>query len=117
MKFKLGELYNVTRGLNELMAIKMPAKAAYRVAKIVRVVNPELTEIEKQRVELVKKHGVADDKGNINVPEDKLPVFTAEFQELLGQEVELDIQPVTEDLLEGVTIAPNLLMALSKFIV
>lgn len=118
MKITLREIYIpiIKQELSILSNTDVSMKAAYKVAKLINKITPEFNLIEKFRVDLVNKYGVSDDKGNINVPSEKLEEFGKEFNDFLNTEIELDIEPLSEDLFDKGIIKTSILLDLGKFI-
>ena len=118
MNVTLKEVYESAQALFSLTNVKMSGKTAYRVARNLRKVAPIFDDIERKRIALVKEYAPEpDEKGNVSVPADKTEEFTAKFQEMLKSEVEVDIQPLTEALLDGVEVSPSTLLQLGIFLV
>lgn len=112
----------VTNGLlNE--KIKLPVK--YRLTDLAKKVAAEKASVEALKEELIKKHGEADETGNISIPmyidivkdeEGKIidgknnPVyleFQKEFNAVLDEEQELEYKEFTLDQFDSVESADN----------
>ena len=118
MKVTNGDVFNAREALQSLMKERLPVKISYRLAKLARKVNDQLTIIEEVRQGLVKQYGEPDEKGeNISIkPGSKnMAPFLTDLNELMGQDVEIDsdIIKLPED---GLTMEPSVLLALDKFI-
>ncbi len=70
----------------------IPVKAAYRLMKLGRKLGPHVALIDEVRVKLIKEYGTPGENGQIVVkPESKSwEKFAAAWNELLGEDVELD---------------------------
>jgi len=115
MKLKNGELWNAREPLEKLVALQLPVKTAYALAKLARKVNDQLQVISEVRNGLITKHGETVN-GRVQItPESKnWAAFVAEHDELMDQEVEIVFdKPVLPASLE---IDAVTLMALEKFI-
>ncbi len=97
MKFRLGQIQDMKEPLGRLTNEQLPLKLAFRLNKLVRNMDTNLTEIEEARVGLVKKLGVENAEGGIEIPKDKIPQFQNEFVELMNEEVEIDFTPFNID--------------------
>ncbi len=119
MKLKNGEILNVKEPLAELLAEKLPVRVSYGLAKLAAKLEDQLQVIERVRQGLFKTYGEQDPddqlRMTINPKSEQFPKFAEELGELLGQEVEIVIEPV--QLPETLDIEPRVLMALEKFIV
>lgn len=122
MKVKLKELIRAMPAMGQFSQEKLPAKAAYRVAKLVRKMNGEMEDYEKARTGMVKKHGeqVPGPEGQApgwRVKPENLEAFTREMESTLEEESELEgcIEIAWADI-EGLTLSPAVLADLHLFI-
>jgi hypothetical protein len=117
MKVSNGDIFNAREALQTLIKERLPVKVSYRLARLAKKVSDQLTIIEEVRTNLVKQYGETDENGNLSIkPGAKnMAPFLTDFNELMGQEVEIDadIIKLPED---GLTIEPSVLLALDKFI-
>ena len=131
MKLTNGDIWGSQEPLKVLIGQKFPVLVSYKLSKLVMKLNEQFKVIEEVRNGLIKKYGVADEKGQITVKPDgeNFPKFVDEFNELMSQEVE--IAPGKVKLPEKVAatcdkcnhnmdknfeIEPSILMQLDKFI-
>ena len=116
MKLTNGEIYSAKEPLQKLATERFPVKVSYALAKIVATLDGPLGLIEQVREKLIRSYGAVspDDPTQIAVTPENIPQFAAEVGELMQQEVELDIEPVT--LPETLEIEPSVLFALGKFV-
>ena len=110
------DVFGFTRPLQELSTKELSIKTSYRILKIVKQIETQLSIIEKMRVDLVKKHGGADEKGNVNISpgSDAFNAFIIDFNEVLEQPVSINIEPVP--LPDTLEISASSLLALEKII-
>ena len=120
MKLKLIEIINCNAVLNELSTNKSTnVRAVYKIAKINRELKRELELVEEQRLEIIRKYCTNDDKGR-PIIEDKQYVIPAEnskklqkeLNEFLSIEVQVNIDPLTLEDLEGFDISSRQLTEL-----
>ncbi len=98
MKIKVGELLAKRESIEKLVDTKTPAVVSFKLAKIVRVVNEELTTFDKTKNDLVKKYSKEkNDEGEdfITVDSPEMDEFMKEFDPLVNSEVELEFTPIT----------------------
>ena len=122
MKVTNSEIWAAKEPLDKLLQVKLPVKTSYQIARLVRKITEEYLVIEPVRIGLVKKYGKADDKGNISIftaPQEDQEKFVVEYNELMGQEVEIVVDKITisagqADKLE---LEPAIFLPLDKFIV
>jgi len=92
MKFRLGQIQDMKEPLGRLTNEQLPLKLAFKLNKLVRDMDSNLTVIEEERVKLVKKLGVENDDGAVEIPKDKIPQFQNEFVELMNEEVDINFE-------------------------
>jgi hypothetical protein len=114
MIFALGEVRNMKEPLGSLLDKQVPIKTAWKLNRLVKVFDKELGDIEEFRVNLIKKLGEEDAEGNVQVAEDKMEEFVKEFNELLGQEIETDFEPIDIDSFGEVSLSARDTMILEK---
>ena len=133
ISLKLFEFYNLESELNGvvnqqtgekisagLLAEKLKLTTKYWLTELAKKLAAEKTTVETLKVELIKKHGEADETGNISIPmyidivkdEDdkiidgknnpKFIEFQSEFNALLQEEKELEYKPVLLSELENI---------------
>ena len=133
ISLKLFEFYNLESELNGvvnqqtgekisagLLAEKLKLTTKYWLTELAKKVAAEKTTVETLKEELIKKHGEADETGNISIPmyidivkdEDdkiidgknnpKFIEFQNEFNALLQEEKELEYKPVNLNELENI---------------
>lgn len=117
MKLQLGEIRNMKEPMSLLLDKDLPIKVAWKLTKFVKVLDKELSEIEEFRVELVKKLGVEDKEGALQVPEGKMPEFIDSFNDLLMTEVTFEFEPVDVESLGDLQVSTKELLALDKIFV
>lgn len=108
---KLRELVVAQEALNQLLALELPAAAAFKIARAAQPIFAELQSYEQQRVRLVRQLGEAEGQQTI-VRSDKVPEFNSEMDALLQVDVDLEIKKLSPDLLGDVDISAADLMAL-----
>ena len=133
ISLKLFEFYNLDSELSGVMnqqtgekisagllAEKLKLTTKYWLTELAKKVAAEKTTVETLKEELIKKHGEADETGNISIPmyidivkdEDdkiidgknnpKFIEFQNEFNALLQEEKELEYKPVNLNELENI---------------
>ena len=117
MKVTNGEVRLMKEALEKLIALRIPASLAFKLAKLANKVNEHFNVMEIARVALVNQYGVkrADNTTNIEgaEPETKEKFWT-EFVALLNEEAEIDSEPI--ELPEKLEVETSTLMPLVKFV-
>lgn len=92
--------------LQRLSEVKLPAKQAYHVAKLIRLIKAETQHYHAQREEAIRELGDATADGSeIRVPPDKMPEFVKRLNELFAVETRIDWTPLRLADLPDVTAA------------
>ena len=89
MKLKLQQIVNSEMSLKKLIEIKLPIKIAYKLSKLVNLIQPELTIFTEQRDKLIRELGAEDKDNNVKVTDENLPKFMEELKKLT--EIEIDL--------------------------
>lgn len=79
------------------------------------IIGDEASFIEKKRIDLVKKYGVADEQGNLQVP-DGHQDFAKEFNELMISEKEVEFAPISAKDIAGLKSENRYHMILTKLV-
>lgn len=93
MKTTIEKILDARETLSRLAEKALPVKQSYRLAKVVKAVNDELSVYEGERIKLCEKYGTLNKeakKYDINDTDG----FYRDSAVLLSQEVELDVKPI-----------------------
>lgn len=93
MKTTIEKILDSRETLSRLAEKALPVKQSYRLAKLVKAVNDELSIYEGERIKLCEKYGTLNKqakKYDINDTDS----FYRDSAVLLSQEVELDVKPI-----------------------
>jgi len=115
MKVTLEQIKNSHEAVKKLLNTELPVRAAFRLSNLAKATVDLIERIEETRMELVKKYGKEDAKGNFNVEAEKVEEFYKEFNEFLQEEVTLTLEPLNIDLIEGVKLTTIELISLEPF--
>lgn len=119
MKVTLGKINASVDALRKVSDMELPIRIAYRIGKALSKISEEQLEFDKHRQKLFEKYGekVKDDEGNetdrIQVPRENMEKFIGELEELLGEQVDIDAEPIMLDDLEDIRLTPLEMSALS----
>ena len=129
MKVTNREISNSRESLGILSRVKLPILVSLQVAKVASKLNEPMEVIENVRNGLVNQYGQQQGSKEtvVIMPNDLLnrPIspdwekFVGEFNELMSQEVEIDIEKIKlPQEVDGkpLQIEPSILIALEKFI-
>lgn len=122
MKVLNREIFEAKEPLERLIQLPLPVKTSLEVARFANKLSDELRAIEEVRMGLFRKYGSPSEDGCQLVVEetsDKYPKFLSELDELMMQETEVVVGPISlPPEVDGkpLNIEPSILMALEKFV-
>lgn len=115
IKIRLHKLLEAKESLQKLSVIELPLKTSYKLAKMIKKINEELSFFEDERLKLCKKYGKFDEATTTYMVEDaNMFEFKKEFTELLNIEAEFDCERIL--LPDTIVIKPIDLIALDDLI-
>ena len=95
MKITLAEVKSLESILSKIFNKEVNIKIAYRLGSLLKKLNEEMLLLEENRVKLIKKYGIEDEKTKqIQVAPGKTDDFYKEFNELLSLQIEIDFEPI-----------------------
>lgn len=110
-----------------LMNEKMPVKAAYKMKRYADKLDQRTRDLREFMQMALQKYGDLDENGNPKIEnnEEGIPVgyklkdsdaFKVEVDGFMGEEFEIEVNPLYAAELDAVTISPNDLIVLEPFI-
>ena len=124
IEIKIQDLLNSTDALQKLSKMNLKARLAWQVAKLLKVVDEEMQDFNKTRVEVIRKYGnkdengelITDEKGNCKVEGENLGSFTKELNELTDTMLSLNVNRLKIKELEELDFTPAEMVQLEPFI-
>lgn len=124
IKVKISELLNSTETLQKLAQKDFKAKLAWSIARLLKSAETEIQSFNETRMNLIKKYGekdendelITDENGNCKIVPDSISTFTAELNELMDTEVEINGNKLKMELLEDINFTPSDMAALEPFV-
>ena len=113
MKIKLSKIVSSVPAFKNLTQQTTNAKTAFRLAKMLNIIQAELDLFETTKNNIATKYQIKSEQGNIQIPEENAELFKKEILELLDEEVELNIEQLPVSELSGIaniTISNMMLM-------
>lgn len=111
MKMTVNEAINSHQCLQQFGAKTLPIGVAVTVSRNQKSIADVVAEFEKQRGDLLKKHGETDDEGNTRIPKANQEKFNDAMRALVDAEVEVETKQITiESLGEDFECDSNSLM-------
>lgn len=93
MKTTIKSILSATDTLSRLAERTLPVKQSYRLAKLIKAVNAEMSVYDSERIKLCERYGTLNKEKN-NYDINDRDGFGEEIRELQSQEVELDVKPI-----------------------
>jgi hypothetical protein len=116
MKIKLEKVWDSQVALQTVQDLRLPIKMSYWLGRNIQRLSSEIKDIDKKRVELVKKYGVENEQHQFNVTPENKDKFVKEFEELLSEEVEIDIKQYTIEEFGNAQLSPEVCIAIEFMI-
>lgn len=118
IEVKLLDIVNAAEAVGRIGQAKLPAKAAWRISRLISKMLAEHRDYMKVRTEHFKRHGTTTDNGNTySVAPEKMVELDAELDAVLSETVKLDYDPIPLSLFGNVELAPADMAAAEKFLV
>ena len=93
MNVKLIQILSARDTLSRLGERTLPVKQSYRLAKLIKAINNEMSVYEGERIKLCEKYGtLSEDKTKYDIYD--MEGFNRDSEELLNQEIELEAKPI-----------------------
>lgn len=112
MKTTIKQILTARDALSRLAERALPVKQSYRLAKLIKAVNEEMSIYDGERIKICEKYGTLNgEKKQYDISD--WDGFRKDSEELLSQEVDLDIKPVS---VNGLEISAQDLLKIEPFI-
>lgn len=102
MKIKISDLRTAAESIGGLLTSPLPVQFSWRLSRFTKSLSTELQGIEEKRNELIRKYSSSGKQ----VDSDKVDKFTAEWNSLLNEEVEIDFEKIRLSEINGALIPP-----------
>lgn len=117
-------LLNCVNTLNILIKKPLNIYTAYKIARIGREVQHELDLFNAAKDTLLKQYGQTDENGNITVDDqnnyiirkDCLKEFSEQYQKLMEQKIQLNVEALTLEELKEERFTPQDIINIIEFI-
>lgn len=125
MRVQLSKVIDAMPAISQFAQKELPAKAAYRVSKLVRKITDESRELQEQRNKAIVKHGHkvkrpgpdGKEQEVTEVRPESVEAFNTEMRALLESEIELEgVAKIKFSDLEGLHLSPAVLADLEPFL-
>lgn len=123
IEISVSTLINCTQALNELIKKPLKTKTAYKIARLAREVSRELELFNTTKEALIEKYGEHDADNNLitenntyKIRQDAREEFIKEYQEVMEQNINLNIEPISLKQLEDEKFTPQEISSILDFI-
>ena len=123
MEFKIVEVLDLNKAINELADMKLNTILAYKIARIRKKLQEEVTTIEENRTQLIMPYIKKDennepiiDNGIYEVIEETRKELTDKLNEFFGTEIKVGLPTLQLKELESIELTPKQIEALMKII-
>lgn len=115
MNIVLGRMRMMISPIMKLIDKELPVLVAWKLKKIYKELDKNIQEVEEFRIELVKKYGI-EREGDWQVLDENVDKFTEEFEKLLNQDIELNIDTIDMEELGNIDLTTRDLILLDGII-
>jgi hypothetical protein len=117
MEIRLAEIKKIETSLSKLATKDIKINIAYKIGKLLKVLNQELKNLEESRINLVKKYGKKDEGGeDIRVPVERTEEFMLEFNGLMQEKVSVDFEPIPYQEFGDISLSVTDILSLDGYI-
>ncbi len=116
----LETLVNATPALTKLLSKDLPVILSFRLGKLVKVVDPVLQAYNDTRIKLIKSMSTVDEKGNNQVPKEKMDEFTTQLKAVLNEDAGINLAEIPEvklSDLDGLKMTAQEMAALTPWLI
>ena len=121
---KMNELLNATEALQNLSKKELKARLALSISRILKNAEGEIQNFNENRMNLIKKYGEKDDKGelittedgNCKIPDESIKEFSTELNDILDATIDINANKMTMEQLEDLDFTPKDMAMLEPFI-
>jgi hypothetical protein len=116
MKITLRQIVEAMPAIKKLVSTDLPAKLRFRASIFSQRLQEIYLAYEEQRINLIKKHGIKNEKDDYEVMPEQFPEFAKEYNELIDEEREIQEEDLPNDIWEKVTMSVNDENAIKPFL-
>ena len=105
MKVTLRDIVESSNALSSVINTKMEASKAFKFRKLVKFLDSNVSVFEEVKQKIIEENNLRDEEGNINIPDDIRSQIDGEFEDLLNQEIDFELEFNIDDF-DGIEITP-----------
>lgn len=110
---KVSDVSSIYNGLSTIVSKRVPVRMGFIVNRNLRKIEPIMQDVEKQKVDILKKYADDSDETSAHISKEKMGKFMKDINEMGDVEVELvldkilmeDIEKCDNDEYDSLTIA------------
>lgn len=110
--------------LQKLANTSMPAREAFSILKMLKLIDKEYESIEVVQRKMLDTYGAknedgtftTDEKGNYIIKKEGIEDYIAEMQAFLGEKIELNCSKINFSMLEKIDLTPTQMILIEDFI-
>lgn len=118
------ELLTITPVLRELSTKTFKGITTFKIARLIRELDKEITLFEESRQKLAEKYGARKEDGSLEVmedgtvklQEDKIQECNEELINLLATEIEINADKITIEAFDDIEISPSQAIAIDALV-
>ena len=122
IKLSLNDILNSSETFNTIMGQSFKGSLAFKIARLARELDKEMTTFNTERQKILEKYCVKDENGQLKINEngtvqiepDKINEFNEEFTSLLETEVEINADKLPIDSIDNFDITPQQMLTIEK---
>lgn len=124
IKVKILDLLNSVEILRKLSQQDFKAKTAWQIVRLLKAAENEIQGFSEARMNLITKYAekdengalIKDDNDNVKLVPETMEAFSAEVNELLESEIEINANKLSIEQLENADFTPSEMAMLEPFI-
>ena len=94
----------------------MSINTAYKIANVVDEIGKALRVYEERKLQLFKEYGKDDDEGGMTILEENVQTYQDLHDKLVQEEVDLNIDMISIEMLGDISVTPATLITLNWLI-
>lgn len=120
----VNELLTITPVLRELSTKTFKGITTFKIARLIRELDKEITLFEESRQKLAEKYGARKEDGSLEImedgtvklQEDKIQECNEELMNLLATEIEINADKITIEAFDDIEISPSQAIAIDALV-
>lgn len=124
IKITMSELLDIIPVLRELSTKPFKGATTFKIARLMRELDKEITLFEESRQKLAEKYGVRKEDGSLEIMEDgavklqkdRIQECNEEMINLLATEIEINVDKITVEAFDDIEISPSQAIAIDALV-